>query len=64
MGAVLTAAATGASFDRELAGCSLADERLNKRLCKLLKRMGAPWESGRSGALLHRSPLRTVRAVE
>ena len=32
--------ATGAWFDREIAGCSLADERLNKRLRKLLERMG------------------------
>ena len=26
-------------FDRELAGCSFADERLNKRLRRLLERM-------------------------
>ncbi len=31
--------ATGAWFDREVAGCSFADERLNKRLRKLLERM-------------------------
>jgi hypothetical protein len=31
--------ATGAWFDRELAGCSFADKRLNKRLRKLLERM-------------------------
>src|SRR5229473_1522142 len=37
---------TGAWFDRELAGCSFADERLNKRLRKLLERMdGAMGES-------------------
>jgi hypothetical protein len=30
---------TDAWFDRELAGCSFADERLNKRLRKLLERM-------------------------
>jgi hypothetical protein len=30
-------------FDRELAGCSVADERLNKRLRKLVAQMGAPW---------------------
>ncbi|MFO1060082.1 MAG: IS4 family transposase [Dongiaceae bacterium] len=30
---------SGAWFDRELAGCSLADERLNKRLRKLLEQM-------------------------
>ena len=30
---------SGAWFDRELAGCSFADERLNKRLRKLLERM-------------------------
>src|ERR1700746_787288 len=28
-------------FDRELAGCSLADERLNKRLRKLVAQMGS-----------------------
>ena len=28
-------------FDRELAGCSFADERLNKRLCKLVAQMGS-----------------------
>ena len=32
--------ATGAWFDREVAGCSLADRRLNKRLRNLLERMG------------------------
>ncbi len=32
--------ATGAWFDREIAGCSFADERLNKRLRNLLERMG------------------------
>ena len=31
---------TGAWFDREIAGCSFADERLNKRLRILLERMG------------------------
>jgi len=31
--------ATDAWFDRELAGCSFADQRLNKRLRKLLERM-------------------------
>jgi len=30
---------TDAWFDRELAGCRFADERLNKRLRKLLERM-------------------------
>jgi Transposase DNA-binding len=28
-------------FDRELAGCSLADERLNKRLRKLVAQIGS-----------------------
>ncbi|MCK1425197.1 hypothetical protein IVB15_21520, partial [Bradyrhizobium sp. 182] len=28
-------------FDRELAGCNLADERLNKRLRKLLAQIGS-----------------------
>jgi hypothetical protein len=28
-------------FDRELAGCSFADERLNKRLRKLLAQIGS-----------------------
>ena len=32
--------ATGGWFDREIAGCSFADERLNKRLRNLLERMG------------------------
>lgn len=32
----------GAWFYRELAGCSLADERLNKRLRKLVAQIGAP----------------------
>ena len=32
--------ATGAWFDREIAGCSFADECLNKRLRNLLERMG------------------------
>ena len=32
--------ATSAWFDREIAGCSFADERLNKRLRNLLERMG------------------------
>src|SRR5260370_1367119 len=37
--------ATGALFDRELAGCSFADERLSKRLRKLLERMECSmWE--------------------
>src|SRR5258705_12049226 len=31
----------GAWFDRELAGCSLADERLNKRLRKLVAQIGS-----------------------
>lgn len=31
--------ATNAWFDREIAGCSFADQRLNKRLRKLLERM-------------------------
>lgn len=31
----------GAWFDRELAGCSLADERLNKRLRKLIAQIGS-----------------------
>jgi len=31
----------GARFDRELAGCSLADERLNKRLRKLVTQIGS-----------------------
>lgn len=31
----------GAWFDRELAGCSLADERLNKRLRKLVPQIGS-----------------------
>ncbi|WP_084305818.1 transposase DNA-binding-containing protein [Bradyrhizobium sp. ARR65] len=31
----------GAWFDRELAGCSLADERLNKRLHKLVAQIGS-----------------------
>src|SRR5437899_6026700 len=31
----------GAWFDRELAGCSLADERLNKRLRKLMAQIGS-----------------------
>ena len=31
----------GAWFDRELAGCSLADERLNKRLRKLVTQIGS-----------------------
>jgi Transposase DNA-binding len=33
--------ATNAWFDRELAGCSFADERLNKRLRKLLAQIGS-----------------------
>ena len=33
--------AVNAWFDRELAGCSLADERLNKRLRKLVAQMGS-----------------------
>jgi hypothetical protein len=32
--------ATGAWFDHEIAGCDLADERLDKRLRKLLERLG------------------------
>jgi hypothetical protein len=32
--------ATGAWFDREIAGCSFADERLSKRLRNLRERMG------------------------
>ena len=32
--------ATGGWFDRDIAGCSFADERLNKRLRNLLERMG------------------------
>ena len=32
--------ATGAWFDREVAGCRLADRRLDKRLRGLLERMG------------------------
>jgi len=28
-------------FDRELAGCNLADERLNKRLRKLVSQIGS-----------------------
>ena len=32
--------ATGGWFDREIAGCRFADERLNKRLRNLLERMG------------------------
>ena len=32
---------TNAWLDRELAGCSLADERLNKRLRKLLAQIGS-----------------------
>ncbi len=32
--------ATGAWFDREIAGCRLADQRLNKRLRNLLERIG------------------------
>lgn len=28
-------------FDRELAGCNLADERLNKRLRKLVAQIGS-----------------------
>jgi hypothetical protein len=32
---------TNAWFDRELAGCSLADERLNKRLRKLVAQIGS-----------------------
>jgi hypothetical protein len=31
---------TDAWFDREVSGCGLADERLNKRLRKLLELMG------------------------
>ncbi|WP_354259811.1 transposase DNA-binding-containing protein [Bradyrhizobium sp. F1.13.3] len=31
----------GARFDRELAGCSLACERLNKRLRKLVEQLGS-----------------------
>src|SRR5882762_8401509 len=31
----------GAWFDRELAGCNLADERLNKRLRKLVAQIGS-----------------------
>ena len=31
---------TGAWFDREIAGCNFADERLKKRLRLLLERMG------------------------
>src|ERR1700758_2384974 len=31
----------GAWFDRELAGCSLADERLHKRLRKLVAQIGS-----------------------
>jgi hypothetical protein len=33
--------AANAWFDRELAGCSLADERLNKRLRKLVAQIGS-----------------------
>src|SRR5271154_518136 len=33
--------ATDGWFDRELAGCSFADERLNKRLRKLVARLGS-----------------------
>jgi hypothetical protein len=33
--------ATNAWFDRELAGCSFADERLNKRFRKLLAQLGS-----------------------
>ena len=32
---------TDAWFDRELAGCSFADERLNKRLHKLVAQIGS-----------------------
>lgn len=33
--------ATNAWFDRELAGCSFADERLNKRFRKLVAQIGS-----------------------
>lgn len=36
--------ATDAWFDRELAGCTLADERLSKRLRKLLAQIGSAME--------------------
>ena len=36
--------AADAWFDRELAGCTLADERLSKRLCKLLVQIGSAME--------------------
>jgi hypothetical protein len=38
--------ATGAWFDRELAGCSFADKRLNKRLRKLLERLDGAMGAG------------------
>src|ERR1700758_4043005 len=40
-GAVPMDKEVNAWFDRELAGCSLADERLNKRLRKLVAQMGS-----------------------
>lgn len=39
-----TDGATDAWFDRELAGCTLADERLSKRLRKLLVQIGSAME--------------------
>src|SRR5215213_5516637 len=45
-GAVPMDGATNAWVDGELAGCSLADERLTKRLRKLLAQIGsAMWQS-------------------
>ena len=39
-------------FDRELAGCSLADERLNKRLHQMPKRIAPPSNDKISAAKL------------